>query len=163
MTDLTSLLPLATELIGACADRKLKIVTAESCTGGLIAGVLTEVPGSSAVVDRGFVTYSNNAKTGMLGVPAALIDSVGAVSEEVARAMVAGAIARSIADLAVAVTGVAGPSGGTKDKPVGLVHIAVLRRGSTAHHAAHRFGDIGRSGVRVATVREAMAMLMQII
>ena len=163
MTDLASLLPLAEDLVTACAERKLTIVTAESCTGGLIAGVLTEVPGSSAVVDRGFVTYSNNAKTGVLGVPAALIDSVGAVSEEVAHAMVAGALARSVADLAVAVTGIAGPGGGTKDKPVGLVHMAVLRRGGTTHHVAHRFGAVGRSAVRVATVREALRMLRAIV
>jgi nicotinamide-nucleotide amidase len=163
MTDLTPLLPLATELIASCTNRKLKIATAESCTGGLIAGVLTEVPGSSSVVDRGFVTYSNNAKTGVLGVPAALIENVGAVSEEVARAMVAGAITRSIADLAVAVTGIAGPGGGTRDKPVGLVHMAVLRRSTTARHAVHNFGNIGRSAVRIATVREALTMLLQIV
>jgi nicotinamide-nucleotide amidase len=163
MTDLTPLLPLATELIASCTNRKLKIATAESCTGGLIAGVLTEVPGSSSVVDRGFVTYSNNAKTGVLGVPAALIENVGAVSEEVARAMVAGAITRSIADLAVAVTGIAGPGGGTRDKPVGLVHMAVLRRGTTARYAVHNFGNIGRSAVRIATVREALTMLLQIV
>jgi nicotinamide-nucleotide amidase len=163
MTDLTPLLPLATELIASCTNRKLKIATAESCTGGLIAGVLTEVPGSSSVVDRGFVTYSNNAKTGVLGVPAALIENVGAVSEEVARAMVAGAITRSIADLAVAVTGIAGPGGGTRDKPVGLVHMAVLRRSTTARHSVHNFGNIGRSAVRIATVHEALTMLLQIV
>jgi nicotinamide-nucleotide amidase len=163
MTDLTPLAPLAADLIAAAKSQGLKIATAESCTGGLIVGVLTEIAGSSAVVDRGFVTYSNEAKSQMLGVAAALIKQVGAVSAEVAIAMVEGAIARSDADIAVAVTGVAGPGGGSPEKPVGLVHFAAMRRGQPARQAAHRFGDIGRSQIRVATVREALSMMMRLI
>jgi nicotinamide-nucleotide amidase len=163
MTDLTPLAPLAADLIAAAKSQGLKIATAESCTGGLIVGVLTEIAGSSAVVDRGFVTYSNEAKSQMLGVAAALIEQAGAVSAEVAIAMVEGAIARSDADIAVAVTGVAGPGGGSPEKPVGLVHFAAMRRGQPARQAAHRFGDIGRSQIRVATVREALSMMMRLI
>ena len=159
MTDLAPLTVLAAEIIRAGTAGRLKIATAESCTGGLIAGVLTEIAGSSAVVDRGFVTYSNEAKTEMLGVPADLIKRVGAVSKEVAIAMAEGALARSSADIAVSVTGVAGPGGGTHDKPVGLVHLAVMPRHGLVRHAERRFGDIGRSEVRVATVREALLMV----
>jgi nicotinamide-nucleotide amidase len=125
--------------------------------------MLTEIAGSSAVVDRSFVTYSNEAKTEMLGVPADLIARVGAVSKEVAVAMVEGALARSKADIAVSVTGVAGPGGGTRDKPVGLVHLAAMPRGGLVRHAERRFGDIGRSEIRLATVREALLMLRALI
>jgi nicotinamide-nucleotide amidase len=163
MTDLAPLAMLAADLIAAAKGEGLKVATAESCTGGLIVGALTEIAGSSAVVDRGFVTYSNEAKTEMLGVPADLIDRFGAVSPEVAIAMVEGAIAGSNADLAVAVTGVAGPGGGSPDKPVGLVHFAAMRRGQPVRHAEHRFGDVGRSQIRLATVREALAMMMRLI
>ena len=161
MTDLAPLLPAARELIALCTARKLRIATAESCTGGLIAGVLTEIPGSSAVVDRGFITYSNAAKIEILNVPKDILSdpSIGAVSEETARAMAAGALAQSVADIVVAVTGIAGPDGGTPVKPVGLVHFAVGRRGGTTVHSEWRFGNIGRSAVRIATVREALAML----
>ena len=159
MTDLSPLVPAAAELVALCTQRGLTIATAESCTGGLIAAVLTEIPGSSAVVDRGFVTYSNAAKTDLLGVPAALIDRLGAVSEGVARAMAEGALARSGADLAVAVTGIAGPDGGSAGKPVGLVHFAAARRGGETRNAVHIFAGLDRSGVRLATVREALAML----
>jgi nicotinamide-nucleotide amidase len=161
VSDLGPLVPDAVALVALCTERGLTIATAESCTGGLIAGVLTEVAGSSAVVERGFVTYSNQAKTELLGVPAELIDRVGAVSAEVAVAMVAGALAHSPADLAVAVTGIAGPSGGSPEKPVGLVHFAVARRGHAARHAERRFGAIGRSEVRLATVRAALALLTE--
>src|SRR5690606_23911427 len=123
----------------------LTIATAESCTGGLIIGTLTEIAGSSAAVDRGFITYSNQAKTDLLGVPAELIAQVGAVSREVAIAMAEGALARSPADLAVAVTGIAGPGGGSTDKPVGLVHFGAARRGQPTRHEERRFGDVGRS------------------
>uniref|UniRef100_UPI00359414B9 CinA family protein n=1 Tax=Aestuariivirga sp. TaxID=2650926 RepID=UPI00359414B9 len=112
----------AVALIDVCRERKLWLATAESCTGGLIAGLITAVPGSSDVFDAGFVTYSNEAKTRMIGVPTDLIASAGAVSEDVARAMALGALAHSRADIAMAVTGVAGPGGGTALKPVGLVH-----------------------------------------
>ncbi|BCP53461.1 competence damage-inducible protein A [Kaistia sp. 32K] len=161
MTDLTPLEGQARALIELCIARGLKIATAESCTGGLIAGVLTEISGSSAVVDRGFVTYSNEAKTEMIGVSAELIQRVGAVSQEVALAMAAGALAKSGADLAVAVTGIAGPTGGSPDKPVGLVHFGVMRRGSSAQHAVHVFADRDRSGVRFATVAEALKLLAE--
>jgi len=159
MTDLAPLLPAAEELIRRCTGAGLTIATAESCTGGLIAGTLTEISGSSAVVDRGFVTYSNAAKTAMLGVPAALIERVGAVSQEVALAMVAGALAQSKADLAVAVTGIAGPNGGTAEKPVGLVHFGVMRRGGPATHERMVFAGLGRSEVRLATVAHALKLL----
>jgi nicotinamide-nucleotide amidase len=153
MSDLSPLVPLAAEIISAAKAVGLMIATAESCTAGLIVGTLTEIAGSSAVVERGFVTYSNEAKTEMLGVPAELIARVGAVSHEVAIAMAAGALARSRADLSVSVTGIAGPGGGSADKPVGLVHFG----------AARRFGDIGRSEVRLATVQEALTMLREMI
>ena len=159
MTDLAPLLPLAAEIVKACSATGVMIATAESCTGGLIAGALTEIAGSSAVVDRGFVTYSNEAKVGMLGVAPEMIASYGAVSPEVAVAMAEGAIRASRADIAVAVTGIAGPGGGSPEKPVGLVHFAVAVRGATTVHAEHRFGDIGRSAVRLATVRAALEML----
>lgn len=149
----------ATALLQACREAKFMVATAESCTGGLIAGCLTEIAGSSDVVDRGFVTYSNQAKNTMLDVPMTLIDRHGAVSEPVARAMAEGAIAHSDADLAVAVTGVAGPGGGTEDKPVGLVHLACARRGGETLHRAQRYGDLGRRGIREATVRTAFEML----
>lgn len=163
MTDLAPLLPLARTIIEDCTARGLTIATAESCTGGLIAAVLTEIAGSSAVVDRGFVTYSNAAKSEMLAVPASLIAEAGAVSEQVARAMVEGALARSRADLAVAVTGIAGPTGGSAEKPVGLVHFAAMRRGRSPVHAVRRFGDIGRSQVRIASVDVALTMLRDLI
>jgi nicotinamide-nucleotide amidase len=159
MTDLAPVLPLATAIIAACARDGLLLATAESCTGGLIAAALTEVSGSSAVVDRGFVTYSNEAKTGMLGVAPELIGSVGAVSREVAIAMAEGALGASRADIAVAVTGIAGPGGGSAEKPVGLVHLAVAVRGAPTVHAERRFGDIGRSPVRLATVEAALEMI----
>jgi len=138
----------------------LRVATAESCTGGLIAGALTEIPGSSRVIDRGFVTYSNEAKTEMLSVPAELIDRVGAVSAEVAEAMSAGAMAHSRADVAVAVTGIAGPGGETPGKPVGLVYFGIARRGGAVWHERRVFpGD--RSAVRLATVRFALELLAE--
>ena len=153
----------AEELLQSLREAKLLIATAESCTGGLIAGVLTEIAGSSDVVDRGFVTYSNEAKNECLGVPAEMIEEHGAVSEEVARAMAKGAVHRSRASISVAVTGVAGPGGGTAEKPVGLVHVAVARSGRDTLHKRLQLGDIGRSKVRIATVREALAMIEQAI
>jgi nicotinamide-nucleotide amidase len=161
MTDIAHLLPSARALIALCTERGLKIATAESCTGGLIAGTLTEIPGSSAVVDRGFVTYSNHAKTELLGVPVEILADrkIGAVSEQTARAMAEGALKRSDAHLVIAVTGIAGPDGGTPQKPVGLVHFAAARRDGPIHHVEQRFGNIGRSEVRLATVREALDML----
>ncbi len=136
------------------------VATAESCTGGMVAAALTDIPGSSTVVERGFVTYSNDAKAECLGVPMALIESHGAVSEAVARAMATGALASSRADLAVAVTGIAGPGGSSEDKPEGLVHFACARRGGDTAHSRIEFGAIGRDGVREASVRQALEMLL---
>ncbi len=154
-----ALLSLATTVLDTARAKKLRIATAESCTGGLIAGLLTEIPGSSDVLERGFVTYSNEAKEELLGVPQALIRDHGAVSEAVARAMAEGAAANSSAQLTVAVTGIAGPGGGTKAKPVGLVHVAVCRKGRPTLHEEHRFGDVGRTQVRLRTVEAALRLL----
>lgn len=151
---------LATRVLDACRLRKLKIVTAESCTGGLVAGALTDIAGSSAVVDRGYVTYSNGAKHDVLGVPKDTIAAFGAVSRETAEAMVRGALGRAGVDLAVSITGVAGPGGGSAEKPVGLVHFAVANSAGTLIHAEKRFGDIGRTAVRQASVVQALSMLL---
>ena len=153
----------ATRLLETARDKGVKIVTAESCTGGLIAGLLTEIAGSSDVVERGYVTYSNDAKVECLGVPLELIEKHGAVSREVAEAMAQGALTHSRADVAVAVTGIAGPGGGTSVKPVGLVHLATHRKGHITRHHECRFGDIGRAGVRLQTIREALAMLETLV
>lgn len=157
--DFDSLVKEAAELLDTCRSRGLKIATAESCTGGLIAAILTEVPGSSDVFERGFVTYSNEAKTEQLGVPAEMIAKNGAVSEEVARAMANGALNHSRADIAVAVTGVAGPSGGSAEKPVGLVHLAAVRREGSVTHQEIRLGNISRHAIRLETVKEAFAIV----
>lgn len=150
---------LARQVIEAAVARGLTIATAESCTGGLVAGALTAIPGSSAVVERGFITYSNAAKTELLGVPADLIEAHGAVSEPVARAMAAGAVTRSPARVAVSVTGVAGSGGGSADKPVGLVHFGAVGPDG-AFHVERRFGDMGREQVRLASVRVALGLLL---
>jgi nicotinamide-nucleotide amidase len=151
---------LADQVLARCRAKKLLLATAESCTGGMIAAALTDIAGSSDVVERGFVTYSNAAKTELLGVPAELIVRVGAVSEEVARAMASGALAHAPVDLAVAVTGVAGPGGGSAEKPVGLVHFSVARRGGALRAENHVFpGD--RDAVRRATVERALQMLIE--
>ncbi|WP_222305536.1 CinA family protein [Rhizobium leguminosarum] len=141
----------------------LMISTAESCTGGLIAGALTEISGSSAVVDRGFVTYTNSAKIEMLGVQAETLSRFGAVSEETARQMVHGALFRSRAEIAVAVTGIAGPGGGSAEKPVGLVHLAAKSRAGALIHRKVLYGDIGRSEVRLATIRTALEMVRSLL
>jgi len=156
-------LSLATRLLAACRAKDLKLVTAESCTGGLIAGALTEIAGSSDVFERGFVTYSNEAKSASLGVPAEMIAGRGAVSEHVARAMAEGALRKSLADIAIACTGIAGPGGGSASKPVGLVHIAVARGDGETFHAEKRYGELGRSAVRQATVRDALQMALEAI
>jgi nicotinamide-nucleotide amidase len=137
------------------------IATAESCTGGLVAGALTAIAGSSDVVEGGLVTYSNAAKTKLLGVDTGLIAGVGAVSEDVARAMAAGAVRRLEAGLAVAVTGIAGPGGGSPRKPVGLVHFASADAAGETRHLEMRFGDIGRDEVRMASVKAALRMLLE--
>jgi len=151
---------LAQAVIAAALEQGVMIATAESCTGGLVAGALTDIAGSSAVLDRGFVTYSNEAKTDLVEVPADLIAANGAVSESVARAMASGAVERSRASLAVSITGVAGPGGGSVEKPVGLVHFATADKGGVIHQA-HRFGDIGRDAVRMASVRVALSLLLE--
>ncbi len=144
-------------------DRLIKaghmLATAESCTGGLIAAALTSVPGSSAVVHGGFVTYANRAKIEMIGVPEDMLLSYGAVSEPVAKAMARGALERADVDVAIAVTGVAGPGGGSVEKPVGLVHFG-LAHGDTVAHRRETFGDIGRDAIREATVRVALEMVL---
>ena len=150
----------AAAVIQAAVARGVMVVTVESCTGGLVAGALTAVPGSSAAVEAGFVTYSNAAKTRLVGVHAAIIAAHGAVSEETARAMAEGALARGGGGLAVSITGIAGPGGGSADKPVGLVHFATAGpRG--LRHREERFGDLGRDGVRHAAVLTALSLLME--
>jgi nicotinamide-nucleotide amidase len=148
----------AETLLAELKRHALLIVTAESCTGGLLSGLLTEVPGSSGMVERGFVTYSNAAKTDLLGVPEDMLARHGAVSAEVARAMADGALARTPAHIAVSVTGIAGPDGGSREKPVGLVYFAVAAHGDTTRVREVHFGDIGRRDVRLGSVREAVAL-----
>ena len=150
---------LARAVIDAATARGLTIATAESCTGGLVAGALTAIAGSSAVFERGFVTYSNAAKTGLLGVSPALVESFGAVSEPVAGAMADGAVSRSAASVSVSITGIAGPGGGSTEKPVGLVHFGAVGPAG-AIHTERRFGDIGREAVRLASVRVALELLL---
>ena len=150
---------LAKDVLQACEAFNLKLATAESCTGGLIAAYLTDITGSSTVVERGFVTYSNEAKNEMLGVPMELIDQHGAVSKEVARAMAEGAVKRSLADIAVSVTGIAGPGGGTEAKPIGLVHMAVARQDWETIHEEHIF-EGNRDNVRHKTVAAALRLVL---
>ena len=156
------MLTLAQTVLDAAREKRLHIVTAESCTGGLIAACLTAIAGSSDVVERGFVTYSNEAKTEALGVSAATIQKKGAVSDDVARAMAEGALARARAQVAVSCTGIAGPGGGSVEKPIGLVYIAAAR-GGRAQVQEHRFGDIGRDGVRMKTVDAALKLLRDVL
>ena len=156
----------ANAVIKLCIERKLTIATAESCTGGLVAGALTEVPGSSAVLDRGFVTYSDNAKQQMLGVPAETLRDYGAVSRQTAEAMAQGALAKAKVDLAVSITGIAGPGGGSAEKPVGLVHFAAVTRDGTTMHAGKIFrgehGDLSRAEIRHKSVLQALDMLLEL-
>jgi len=153
----------AAELLEAARAHGETVVTAESCTGGLLAATLTAIPGSSDILERGFVTYSNAAKSEMLGVPFWLIKLHGAVSEDVARAMAGGALTHSHASLAVSVTGIAGPDGGTPEKPVGLVHFAALRRDETIYHERVLFGDLGRAEIRRKSVKRALALLRSLL
>jgi len=151
----------AQRIISDFSERGLMVSTAESCTGGLIAGALTEISGSSAVVDRGFVTYTNQAKMDLIGVSEATLIAYGAVSKETALQMVHGALFRSRAAVAVAVTGIAGPGGGSAEKPVGLVHLAAKSRMGEILHREMRYGDIGRTEIRLETVRTALEMLVE--
>jgi len=149
----------ASRLLDLSRARGFKIATAESCTGGLVAALLTEIAGSSDVVERGLVTYSNEAKRELLGVAAETLAAHGAVSEATAREMAAGALRASRADLAVAITGVAGPGGGSAEKPVGLVHFACAGPGDRLVAIERRYGEIGRGAVRLASVVQALEML----
>jgi len=162
MTFHGALLSQAEALLESYRCAGLTIATAESCTGGLVAGCLTEIPGSSDVFERGFVTYSNAAKAEVLGVPTALIAEHGAVSAEVAEAMARGALARSEADAAIALTGVAGPGGGTAEKPVGLVHIGAARRGGAMRQRREIFGG-DRTAVRTRSVAAALELLGELL
>ena len=149
----------ARRLVLKATERRLWLTTAESCTGGLVGAAITSVAGSSAVYDRGFITYSNAAKSALLGVDEETLIAHGAVSEPVARAMAAGARARSGADLAVGVTGIAGPGGGSETKPVGLVHFGLALPHGETRHREMRFGDLGRDAVRLAALRVALELL----
>lgn len=150
---------LARLLIDEARERHVRIVTAESCTGGLVSGALTAVPGSSDVFERGFVTYSNRAKEELLGIPGDLIADAGAVSEPVARMMAEAALVNSNAHMSVAITGVAGPGGGTPMKPVGTVHFATARSNGAIVHRLEMFEDDGRDAIRMDAVRVALEML----
>ncbi|QTN98743.1 CinA family protein [Brucella sp. 458] len=150
----------AIAVLDACRKAGIMIATAESCTGGLIAAALTDIPGASDVVDRGFVTYSNEAKNEMLAIPMELIAHLGAVSKEVAIAMAEGALAHSRAGVSIAVTGIAGPGGGSAEKPVGLVHIASARKGQATLHRECRFGEKTRTEIRHATVLAALDLVL---
>jgi nicotinamide-nucleotide amidase len=154
-----SLREAASRVLDLFRARGLKVATAESCTGGLVAAALTEIAGSSDVVDRGFVTYSNEAKQAMLGVPAATLKRYGAVSAQTAAAMAVGALKNSPADVSVAITGIAGPGGGTKQKPVGLVHFAAASRDGNQVARSRRYGNIGRRRVRERSVAQALELL----
>jgi len=154
-----ALLSRAENLLAALRSRKLKLVTAESCTGGLIAGLLTEIAGSSDVVERGFVVYSNEAKMSLLGVPAHIIEHHGAVSEACARAMAEGALRNSLADIAVSVTGIAGPGGGSAEKPVGLVHFGCASRHGETAHRRFVFAKADRGEVRLRSVVAALDLI----
>lgn len=153
---------LAKRVLEACQDRGLMLATAESCTGGLIASALTAIAGSSSVVERGFVTYTNEAKNQMLGVPLPLFETVGAVSEEVARAMAEGALENAPVQVAVSVSGIAGPGGATPGKPVGLVHMAVALEGGITLHARQEFNG-NRDSVREQAVDAALGLVLELL
>lgn len=153
------LLAAAEAVVSTCAEARLRLAVAESCTGGMICACLTAVPGASAVLERGFVTYANAAKAEMLGVSDTVLQQHGAVSAETAAAMAAGALAASHADLALAVTGIAGPGGGGPDKPVGLVYLAVARKGGGAPVVERRHFPGHRAGIRLATVARGLELL----
>jgi nicotinamide-nucleotide amidase len=155
------LLELAANVLAQARAKAVRIATAESCTGGLIAGALTAIPGSSDVFERGFVSYSNQAKEQLLGVPAAMVSEHGAVSREVAVAMAEGTLIHSDAQLAVSCTGIAGPGGGNAAKPVGLVHLAVARQGHQTRHLECRFGSLSRDEIRMRSVAAALQLLSE--
>jgi nicotinamide-nucleotide amidase len=152
----------ANALLELCKKKKLTLATAESCTGGLVAATLSEIPGSSLVLDRGFVTYSNEAKQQMLGVTPSTIDVYGAVSKECAEEMAKGALAHASVDLAVSITGIAGPTGAAPGKPVGLVYFCAASRSGRVIAHDRKYGDIGRAEVRRASVLQALGMLQEL-
>lgn len=156
MTD--ALRDLANDFLKACRDASLLVATAESCTGGMIIATLTDIPGSSSIVDRGFITYSNRAKMDMLGVTNATLEQHGAVSEQTAREMAEGALATSRVGIALSVTGIAGPGGGSDAKPVGMVCFGIAISGGTTIVQTRQFGDIGRAKVREETVKTALSL-----
>jgi len=158
----SALIESAEELLQICKERQLTITTAESCTGGLLAAVLTEVPGSSKVFERGIVTYSNEAKQQMLGVTPATIDVYGAVSTECAEEMAKGALAHASVDLAVSITGIAGPTGAVPGKPIGLVYFCAASRSGRVIAHDRKYGDIGRIKVRDQSVLQALDMLREL-
>ena len=151
----------AVALIDSCRAARLTIATAESCTGGLLAALITAIPGSSDVFERGFVTYSNAAKIESLGVTPQILERYGAVSAEAARAMAAGALTHSLASMALSITGIAGPGGGSSEKPVGLVHFGLARRGGAIIAVEKRFGELGRDEVRSAAIATAIDLLLE--
>lgn len=157
-----NLIELAHEIIEVCRRHNVMLATAESCTGGLVSAVLTEIPGASKVVERGFVTYTDQAKIEMLGVMPITLKQYGAVSRDVALEMAHGAMARSEAGLSVSVTGIAGPDGGTPTKPVGLVHFGARHYSGKLIHREMQFGDLGRHQVRMAAVKVALEMLLEL-
>lgn len=151
----------AEDLLAFYRRYRLTLATVESCTGGLVDAALTGIPGASDVIDRGYVTYSNRAKHEMVGVPKELLERFGAVSEQAARAMAVGALSRCPANVTVAITGIAGPGGGSEEKPVGLVHFAAAREGRETLHVERRFGEIGREAIRAESVLQAFELLRQ--
>ena len=157
---MSTLTDIAERTLIACRGHQLTLATAESCTGGMVSTLLTSIAGSSDVVECGFVTYSNRAKQKMLGVPAPLLEQFGAVSAEVARAMADGALEHSAADISVSITGIAGPDGGSAQKPVGLVHFATARRGKETRNTHHVFSG-NRTQVRKAAARFALELLLE--
>ncbi|MGA7011986.1 MAG: CinA family protein [Pseudolabrys sp.] len=156
------LLVAAETVLNLCKSKKLTLATAESCTGGLVAAALSEIPGSSLVLDRGFVTYSNEAKQQMLGVTPATIDVYGAVSTACAEEMAKGALAHASVDLAISVTGIAGPTGAVRGKPIGLVYFCAASRSGRVIAHYRKYGDIGRANVRRECVLQALAMLQEL-
>lgn len=154
---------LAEAVLDTCRQKQIMLATAESCTGGLVAAALTAIAGSSDVIERGFVTYSNEAKSEMLGVHAALVSAHGAVSQEVAEAMARGALAHSRAGIAVSITGIAGPGGGSTDKPVGLVHFACALAGQQTLHLKRLYGPLSRDDIRTAAVCDALQLVLDML
>ncbi len=156
------ILELAQEVVRLCTEKNVMIATAESCTGGLVAGAITEIPGASQVLERGFITYSDQSKIEMLGVMPITLRQFGAVSKDVSLEMAHGAMSRSEAGISVSTTGIAGPSGGTTGKPVGLVHFGGRHYKGALIHREMKFGDIGRHEIRMSSVEVALEMIIEL-